>query len=241
MSRNTAIDNPAIEGNPMFTAWSTITKSLTVAYIAASIANVAGITWTKPLLMPLLLLWALSLFSSCDMSTKQKSWLSVAIVFSFLGDVALMTDAQMWFLIGIGFFALAQISYIALFNQIKGPGLVKAWKIALLPYIGFWVFINILIRPGDLRIPVVIYSALIVGMAVAALNTSLKLNRPFRFVPAIGAGLFMISDTLIAFGEFNEIDVPDGTIMFTYLLGQALIVGGLVLGQTPTGSLSRKR
>lgn len=225
----------------MFTAWSTITKSLTVAYIVASIANVVGIAWTKPLLMPLLALWAVSLFSSGNMSAKQKAWLVTAIVFSFLGDVALMNDAETWFLTGIGFFALAQLSYIALFNQIDGPGLVKAWKIALLPYIGFWLLINILIKPGELRIPIAIYSALIVAMAVAALNASLKLTRPFRFAPAIGAGLFMISDTLIAFEEFNKIEIPNGTIMLTYLLGQALIVGGVVLGQTPTGSLSRKR
>lgn len=207
----------------------------------ASIANVVGIAWTKPLLMPLLAFWAVSLFSSSDMSTKQKGWLVSAIVFSFLGDIALMNDAETWFLLGIGFFALAQLSYIALFNQIDGPGLVKAWKFALIPYIAFWLLINILIQPGELRIAVAIYSALIVAMAVAALNVALKINRPFRFVPAIGAGLFMISDTLIAFEEFNNVETTNGAIMFTYLLGQALIVGGVVLGQTPTGSFSRKR
>lgn len=152
-----------------------------------------------------------------------------------------MNDSQIWFITGIAFFALAQVSYIALFNSIKGPGLVKAWKIALIPYLGFWVYINFMIEPGDLRIPIFIYSALIVGMAIAALNTVLKLNRPYRFVPAIGAVSFMLSDTLIAFQEFNDIGVPGGAIMFTYLFGQALIIGGVLLGHTPTGSVSRKR
>lgn len=225
----------------MFTAWSSYSKVFSAAFLAASVANIAGIDWLKPTLMPLLFLWAVSLFTSSGISTVQKFWVSIALFFSWLGDIALMNDSQIWFITGIAFFALAQISYIALFNSIKGPGLVKAWKIALIPYLGFWVYINFMIEPGDLRIPIFIYSALIVGMAIAALNTALKLNRPYRFVPAIGAVSFMLSDTLIAFQEFNDIGVPGGAIMFTYLFGQALIIGGVLLGHTPTGSVSRKR
>lgn len=223
----------------MFTAWPFSTKFLFAAYIAASVANISGINWTKPLLMPLLLLWAITLFRSSVLTSGQKLWLCVALVFSWLGDIALMNVSENWFLVGIGFFALAQISYIALFNTFKGPGLVRAWKITLIPYLGLWVVINALITPGDLRIPVVIYSALIVGMGIAALNTALKINKPYRFVPAIGAVAFIISDSLIAFEEFNSIDIPSGVIMFTYLLAQALIVGGVLLGQTPAGSGSR--
>jgi uncharacterized membrane protein YhhN len=121
-----------------------------------------------------------------------------------------------------------------MFGRIRGVSLVRAWKIAVIPYLIFWIVINVWITPGDLRIPVVIYSALLVAMAVCALNISLRLYSPWRFVPAIGAVSFMISDSLIALQEFNGLGISQSVIMGTYVVGQAMIVGGVVLGQKPT-------
>ena len=202
-------------------------------FVVASVGNVLGITWTKPLLMPLLLAWALTITFFFHMSGSWQMWLVVGLIFSWLGDLALMETSEVWFMAGLGAFAIAQIAYILMFGRIRGVSLVRAWKIAVIPYLIIWIVINVWITPGDLRIPVLMYSALLVTMALCALNISLSLYSPWRFVPAIGAVSFMISDSLIALKEFNGLGISQSVIMGTYVVGQAMIVGGVVLGQKP--------
>lgn len=219
--------------------WPIAAKLAALLFVAGSVANVAGVVWTKPLLMPLLLAWALVLMPTTSTSGKWRLYLVAALIFSWFGDLALMNSGEDWFLLGIGAFGVAQISYVLMFRIIPGFGLVKAWKLAMIPYLGYWLLMNVVLTPGDLRIPVLIYSALLVGMALGALDVALKLKTPWRLVPAIGAALFVFSDSLIALNEFNTFDVFPALIMFTYLVGQALIIGGVILGQTPTASDSR--
>lgn len=202
-------------------------------FAVASVANVLGIAWTKPLLMPLLLAWALTIMIFVHMSGSWQMWLVVGLIFSWLGDLALMGTSEVWFMSGLGAFAIAQIAYTFMFGCIRGVSLVRAWKITVIPYLAFWIVINVWITPRDLRVPVIIYSALLVTMAVCALNISLRLYSPWRFVPAIGAVSFMISDSMIALQEFNGLGISQSVIMGTYVVGQAMIVGGVVLGQKP--------
>jgi len=227
-------NNPATGRFHAITAWPLLAQILAAMFAVTSVANVLGITWTKPLLMPLLLAWALTIMIFFHMSGSWQMWLVVGLIFSWLGDLALMGTSEVWFMTGLGAFAIAQIAYIFMFGRIRGVSLVRAWKIAVIPYLIFWIVINVWITPGDLRIPVVIYSALLVAMAVCALNISLRLYSPWRFVPAIGAVSFMISDSLIALQEFNGLGISQSVIMGTYVVGQAMIVGGVVLGQKPT-------
>jgi uncharacterized membrane protein YhhN len=222
-------------------------KILALAYLVASAANVSGAWWTKPLLMPLLLAWAVSLLHHWKSARIDQDpvtftpWLFSALAFSWLGDLALMGESETWFLLGIGAFAGAQISYIVMFSKLPGPGLVLAWKFLLVPYLIFWIFFNSIIEAGNLRVPVLIYSALLTAMAISALNAALRLQKPWRFLPNYGALLFVASDSLIALAEFNGVSINSGAIMITYLAGQSMLVAGIVLSQAPTGSLSRKR
>ncbi len=158
------------------------------------------------------------------LSGAWRLWLVAALSFSWLGDIA-----------------VAQIFYIVMFQSIPGIDLVRAWKIAVIPNLGHWVLMNFLITPGDLRVPVLIYSASDLGMAISALNSALRFPSPWRFLPALGAASFAFSDTLIALEEFNGIQVFPGEIMATYLVGQTFIVMGVVKGQAPTCSTSRNR
>jgi uncharacterized membrane protein YhhN len=222
-------------------------KIFALVYVVVSAANIFGAWWTKPFLMPLLVAWAVSLlhhWKSSKISQKPFTfapWLFSALTLSWLGDLALMGESQTWFLMGIAAFAGTQISYIVMFSKLPGPGLVSAWKLLLIPYIVFWVLFNSIIDAGDLRVPVWIYSALLIAMAISALNAALRLEKPWRFLPAYGALLFVASDSLIALAEFNGTSIGTGAIMVTYLAGQAMLVAGVVLGQAPTDSLSRKR
>ena len=196
-------------------------------------SNIFGISWTKPLLMPLLAAWGLSIMPAYRVKGSVRTLLVAALLFSWLGDIALMGTGDTWFMVGLGAFAAAQMTYIAMFKRIPGISLVRAWKFVVIPYIGFWIAMNIAISAGDMRIPVVIYSALLVTMAISALNIALRLNSPWRFAPAIGAISFTASDSLIALQEFNDVSILPGVIMATYLVGQSLIVSGVILGHKP--------
>lgn len=236
-----------------FTALPPTAHLVGALFVVLSLANIAGVAWTKPLLMPALVLWVISMTRSRGNRGIWFRWLVAALLFSWLGDLALMGTSQTWFLIGIGAFALAQISYIAMFTMFTmfhkdtrysvtpGISLVRAWKITLIPYFVYWIAMNVVITAGALRIPVFLYSALLTAMAISALNIALRLNRPWRFVPALGAVSFVISDSLIALQEFNGLQTPPGLVMATYLVGQAMIAAGVVCGQTPTDSTSRSR
>lgn len=201
--------------------------------IAEATSNADAITLTKPLLMPLLLAWLVTL--ARRWWPVPLRWLAVGIVFAWIGDLALMGEGDNAFMLGIGAFLVMQVAYLVAFLRVPGPGLVRAWKIALLPYALIWVGINVAISGGvgDMRIPVLVYSAVALAMAVAALDLVLRLPQPLAWRAAGGALLFVVSDALIAmtaFGPLSESAGWSALIMATYVAAQGLIVTGFAHG-----------
>ena len=201
--------------------------------IAEATSNADAITLTKPLLMPLLLAWLVTLAGrSWPVPLR---WLAVGIVFAWIGDLALMGEGDTAFHVGIAAFLVMQVCYLVAFLRVPGPGLVRAWKIALLPYVLIWVGINVVISAGvgDMRIPVLVYSAVALAMAVAALDLVLRLPQRLAWRTAGGALLFVVSDALIAmtaFGPLTESAGWSAVVMATYIAAQGLIVTGFAHG-----------
>jgi uncharacterized membrane protein YhhN len=83
-----------------------------------------------------------------------------------------------------------------------------------------WAALNAYLwsRTGRDRIPVVVYSTVLAGMALAAVDTGDPLT-------AAGGGLFMASDSLIALKRFAGVRLPmhEGWVMATYTAAQALL------------------
>jgi uncharacterized membrane protein YhhN len=184
---------------------------------------------TKVLLMPLLLAWLLAYMSG--RFTAPTRWLAVGVVFAWFGDLLLMGSGDLFFIGGIAAFLAMQVCYIVAFTRVPGPGLVRAWRIALIPFVAFWLLLNALVSPGvgDLRIPVVIYSVVLVGMSVAALDLVIRVPQDKGWRVAIGAAIFVISDAFIAltaFGPLNESAATSTFIMATYIVAQGMIVTG---------------
>lgn len=187
---------------------------------------------TKVLLIPVLLWWLLAFWREQrrdrPLATPLR-WLAVALVFAWLGDVLLMPSGDLFFISGIGAFLVMQVLYIVAFTRVPGPGLVRAWKIALVPYVVVWIVVNVLVDPGALRIPVLIYSAILMTMAVVALDLVLRVPRPQGWRVAWGAVLFVVSDGLIALTAFGPVPsntVTGALIMATYLAAQWMITSG---------------
>ncbi len=153
----------------------------------------------------------------------------IAIVFSCLGDILLMLENK--FVLGLGSFLLAHISYIFAF-LIDNKGFVFNKKDRLLAAllivalgIGFIFYLSPYL--GSLKIPVTIYSATILTMLLTTLNRWKTVRfDSFQWV-FMGAILFVISDGMIAVNKFAQPFPFAGLlIMLTYGVGQYLIVTG---------------
>jgi uncharacterized membrane protein YhhN len=205
--------------------------------IAEATANDNGIQLTKPLLMPLLLAWLIAMAGRWWPSPLR--WLGIGLVFAWAGDMFLMGDADAAFQLGLGAFLVMQVCYIVAYQRVPGPGLVRAWPIALIPYALIWIVLVALVwsGAGQMRIPVLVYSAVIVTMAVAALDLVLRLPQPLAWRVAAGALVFVLSDALIAltaFGPLTESVRTSAAVMLTYTVAQGLIVTGLTHGVLAT-------
>ena len=210
-----------------------------IAYAAVGAANVVGAATdataladaTKPLLMPLLLVWVLVASRGAG-SDRVLRWLEAGIAAAWLGDLLLMGEGDLWFAGGLAAFLVMQLCYLRSITLIPGPGLVRAWRIAIVPYVLLWLALNALVLPGagDMRIPVLVYSTVIIVTAVAALDLVLRVPRPLGWRVAFGALVFVLSDALIAmtaFGPLSPAPAWSAVIMATYVVAQAMIVTGL--------------
>ena len=147
---------------------------------------------------------------------------SAAIVLSWLGDVLLSAPGDLGFLIGLGFFLLAHLAYIAQFTCSLR---VRRVPLIALVYVPWWVVLLIALTPyaGALVVPVAIYGAVLAVSAATALGA----NR----IVAVGALVFFVSDTLLGFKMFwpgFSLWQADFLIMLAYITGQGLIALGSV-------------
>jgi uncharacterized membrane protein YhhN len=208
---------------------------LKYTYLLVALANLASWqffdgafnTYTKPLLMPLLMLF---LYESFKGSVVFETLLIFgALVFSWLGDVALMFPDS-YFLPGVGAFFLAQIIYIRLFFNFKTQAKQWLnWKTLLLVAYGFFLIAKLIPNAGDLAIPIAVYGSTLIVMALFAVNAENGDNMRLYMQGAIGAILFVISDSMIAIDRFLQtIEHRDVLIMSTYILAQYLLVNALI-------------
>jgi uncharacterized membrane protein YhhN len=226
-----AVETRAIEARGMLMSGYVLVGVLNVIAVLTDNAN--GILLTKPLLMPLLFAW-LVVVAWRDPAVPLR-WIGIGIVFAWIGDLALLGESDTAFLAGVAAFLVMQVCYLVAFLRVPGPGLVRAWKVALIPYIGIWIAINALVwgGTGNLRIPVLVYSAVAVAMAAAALDLVLRLPQALAWRVAAGGALFVLSDALIAltaFGPLTESARASSWVMATYVAAQGLIVTGFAHG-----------
>lgn len=201
-----------------------------IAYLVAAALNVAGTFLhspelsgvTKPVLMPLLLAFFISRLDG--LQHHLATWVKRALVFSWLGELALLGDGDLWFVLGIAGFLAAQVCYIIGFRPFAALGPLRERPWLAIPYIaaGLSLFLVLVPDLGGLTIPVAIYAASLVAMAVLATGVS-----PMT---AAGAVLFLASDSILALTELSD-RLPEAAgawVMPTYLAGQLLIVLGVL-------------
>lgn len=151
--------------------------------------------------------------------------LALALAFSTAGDVLLDLDPRL-FAFGLGAFLLAHLTYICLFvrNRNAGIRLRPRRLAAVFLILLFSATLSAWIVPsvGDLAVPVVLYICALTAMVSTAILARFRL--PWV---AVGAVLFLISDSLLAIHKFKTpVPLRDYLVWTTYYFGQC----GIALG-----------
>ncbi|MBS7232657.1 lysoplasmalogenase [Flavobacterium psychroterrae] len=162
--------------------------------------------------------------------------LLAGLLFSWIGDVILLFAdiAEIYFILGLVCFLIAHLSYCVLFNkQISGEIHFNKVLFALgsLLIAGYLIGMVSFLMPklGDLKIPVIVYAAVISTMVLFAFNGYLIWKKPGALYVFLGASIFVLSDSILAINKFHApIEKSVFFIMLTYLVAQYLIVMGII-------------
>ncbi|MDT0491711.1 lysoplasmalogenase [Streptomyces griseus] len=202
-------------------------RPLLLAFLLAAAVDLAGLLAgldtvhlvAKPLLMPLLAGYAAV--------RGGPRLLVVALLFGWGGDVFLLADNDLAFLLGMGSFALGHVCYLTLFgrDRDRDGDRARASLVTAIAYVLVLAVFLVLIwsdLPAELRVPVAGYSVLLTAMAWRAGVLG-------RYAAAGGA-LFLLSDALIATGiaEWPRLPAPDFWVMLTYIAAQLLLALGVL-------------
>lgn len=180
---------------------------------------------TKPLTLVLLIGVALAVEPFDD---GVRAWMVAGLVLSLAGDVFLL-GSERWFVAGLASFLLGHIAYVV---ALQSEYTSAAWLavglvvvVACVAVVGRRI-VAALGHAGRREMvgPVVAYLVVISAMVVSAFGT----GAPWAVV---GALLFYASDATLAWNRFVEPRrFGPVTVMITYHLAQAGLVGWLVTG-----------
>ncbi len=208
------------------------TRVWLVAYAVVAVAQVIGELFGVGPLSGVGLVLAMpvlggALVASGRHRTRMGRWLLIGIGFSWLGDVLGFA-----ILVKIGFFLLAQLSYVTAFWPLRRRIARHPWVLVIYVLVVAALATLIGRESGSLVPAIIVYGGALGLMAVLATGV----NR----VTGLGGAIFVVSDSLIGIDAFvSSAAVPQAgaLIMVSYLGAQFLLVWGM-LATGPT-ELSR--
>ena len=207
-----------------------------VLFIEAAVLSTAcaatGLLELHRVFKPLTMLIAIVLVARV-LPLKFSVPLQLALIGSLAGDAFLMVPG--YFIPGLVSFLCAHLAYIAVFKKDLAwfPNrrtLALTLGFGLVMYGVLWVGG----LPAALRVPVAAYVTVIALMAAQAMGRATVLRTPGAIWVAVGAGFFMLSDTLLALNKFvSPLPLSPLWVLSTYYIAQVLIVRGLLSDAGP--------
>jgi uncharacterized membrane protein YhhN len=174
----------------------------------------------KPLTTTLII--AVAAVAATPVPAAYKTFILGGLVFSLLGDVALMFPDR-WFTAGLAAFLGAQILYILAFRPLPGHPVAPA---TFLPFVLFGLLMFFLLAPrlGPMKFPVFVYIAAIIVMAGLAASRYVDRGGTRALLAFVGAVLFLVSDSVLAYDRFAR-KIPGARLIVlgTYFPAQLLI------------------
>jgi len=184
---------------------------------------------TKPLLMLFLLAWFLT---GTKNTAGFRHWISAALFFSWLGDIFLMNEGELYFIAGLAAFLFAHLCYIFFFTGIRRKqATVLPWNSGLLVvlalYVALFYFFLAPHLSATLKLPVFVYALVIAAMLALAFHAFTDKRSMDAIWCIAGATLFIASDSMLAVNSFvSPFPGANLAIMATYIFAQLAIVTG---------------
>ena len=180
--------------------------------------------WQVYAFKPLATLLALALALSLSPARPEYQWaIAAGLLFSTAGDVFLMLPRDR-FVAGLAIFLVAHLCYVGAFS-IGVP--FGAAPLLWLPFFAAGGVVLALVWPGlkpALRAPVAVYVIVIAAMAGQATGRWYASGSAVALVAAVGAGLFVVSDAVLAIDRFRwKFRAARAVTLATYWAAQLLI------------------
>jgi uncharacterized membrane protein YhhN len=185
-----------------------------------------GVWIAKPLASTGFIAVAVLASQSGDSEPAYRSWLIAGLILSWWGDVLLIPrERPLVFQAGIFAFLLGHVAYVVAFASRglhEGAATLTALVVATVAWgVLRWLGPHV---PGELRIPVFAYVAVISTMVICAIGSVVEAGEPMIIV---GALMFYLSDLAVARDRFVQPGFVNGA------WGLPLYYGGqLVLAST---------
>jgi uncharacterized membrane protein YhhN len=152
-------------------------------------------------------------------------WITLGLILSLGGDVALMFESGRAFLIGLVLFLLAHVVYSIAFTVPNGfhPGDLATGAVLLVLAAGIYLYL----KPGlgAMQGPVIVYILVICFMVNRAASAFFgdSFSTTQAWLMTIGATLFWLSDLALAVNRFRHPFKAERLSLFLYYGGQLLI------------------
>ena len=205
-------------------------------FLTVSFLDIVGILYKIPVLIhifkPLILLSLITLYA-LSVSKINKMYV-LALICSLLGDVFLMFEGELYFIIGLISFLLAHLLFINIVIKEIKKNTIKNIIITAFPFVIVFSLLIFRLKNslGEMLFPVIIY-----GIIIATFGTVSLINfREKKSIKSIfmlfGAIIFMISDSVLAINKFYEqAHIFEIIVMATYVLAQYFIYRAMILNK----------
>ncbi len=199
----------------------------TLALISGTLhilAEYAGRPWHVYLLKPFTT-WTIILVAvlgQLGAPSLYQYMIIAGLVFSLAGDVFLMMP-QDRFIPGLFSFLVAHLFYITAFTSFDG---IQGQLQVIAPFllVGIVVLALLWSGLGKMKLYVVAYMLVLLVMGWQATERWLTMGTTSALLAAIGAVLFIISDSVLAFNRFRKpFAAANAVILSTYYVAQLLI------------------
>lgn len=213
-----------------------------ITYVWIQLFNLSGLKTNAGLVYQMILvLYVFFLVFYKPIKPLQKIALISGVLFCLIGDMALSrvfeTPSGYRMPIGMGLFFIGHLSFILGILSFRKPKLKAFRTNFLFVFLGIIIlFLFTVFNPDELLLSVLaIVYAVSLGLGLT-IGLSMKDNPVYRTL-AIGYGLFIFSDWLIAIKAIKGWDIPsilsNQGVWFTYILALSLICYAVVHLSTP--------
>ncbi len=197
-----------------------------VAVAVTALLAIAGAYWPaqpwlhwlfKPL-TTLLIAWTVWRLPSA--LPRYRTWLLAGLLLSTLGDVFLMLPVDA-FVPGLASFLLAHLAYLLALRQ-RGRWFAPVWTLLLYAAVAAVVLSQLWPGlPAALRVPVVVYVAVLAAMAAQGLAVWRQRGDRASLHAAWGGACFVLSDALLAWDRFvTPFAAASAAVLASYWLAQ---------------------